>query len=654
MTVWPCPSQPVDCPNSQNSPLINNSSEAPDPPDFFGEAFGPTFVPPLGTTWGNPVGIGNCFSTVSQEAADLCAVGVVNGPTGPPGTWTGPTGQPVPPRHTFRSQAQTIDASCPDGSIYPYVVPAGMFSGPTQADANEAAIEWGMQQANAHLLCLSELPAIVCQGAAMNLNVFATSDFAAPPGANVWFTTGGLPDGVIFTGPPTGPATLTGTPHTPGSFGFTIGVTLPNGDNNLRFYEMTVAGVTNTPLPDAKIGQAYTASLEITGFNVPSFSLSGGSLPPGLAMDSVGNITGTATGNPLGYAFTVTVQDGFTGFRCDQTVEITTTAGCGSLPAINRTVVLTTPPSPFLATAFETAGSALVFLPAFAKGNAVQTWNLSNNALDLITPTDNADRGTAVYSPLTNRFWTGGGDAAGFMHLQEFVPSPLAYSGAGRDVIGDGSPVGIGFNIVNHLIYAVQVNKIFTVNPVSATVAGTWNLPGTVSSVNTTPTFDGGGKMYMGGQNAAGNALLLVFNNSSTPGLTNTFVLPDSGGGATPYSIAFAPTSGLVYLLTVDTGSGNYIALVVNPVTGGVVNTILLNAPFSPGTSAVFMTDNNLVGIALADQGVAFICALTNALLGYSGPLGGFGSQLTYVPAFNGVTFCDSSVNPNNADLLVS
>ena len=327
MTVWPCPSQGVNCPNFDDSPLINNSSEAPDPFNYFGEAYGPTFVPPLGTIWGNPVGVATCYSTVSQEDADLCAMTTVNGPSGPPGTWMGPTKQPVPPHHSHFNQLLTVDAMCPDGSIYAYVVPAGMFAGATQSDANQAAIEWGMQQAAEHLLCLSELPPIVCQGAEMNLSVVATSNFLDPTQANQWFTTGTLPDGVIFTGPPSGPATLTGTPLTPGNFAFNIGITLPNGDNNQRFYAMTVAGITNATLPNATIGAPYSASLMTLGYSHPLFTLVSGSFPPGLSMDSFGHITGTPAGSVASYNPVMVVQDGISGLQCNQSVRITTVGG---------------------------------------------------------------------------------------------------------------------------------------------------------------------------------------------------------------------------------------------------------------------------------------------------------------------------------------
>lgn len=654
-TNWPCPSKPVNCPNFDNSPLINNSSEAPDPPDFLGEAFGPTFVPPLGTTWGNPVGIGNCFSTVSQEAADLCAVGVVNGPNGPPGTWTGPTGQPTPPHHSFRSESQSIDASCPDGSIFPYVVPAGMFTGPTQADANEAAIEWGMQQANLHLLCLSELPAIVCQGAAMNLNVVATSDFVAPPGSNVWFTTGDLPDGVIFTGPPTGPATLTGTPETAASFGFTIGVTLPNGDSNLRFYEMTVAGITNATLPDAQIGQPYTQSLETVGFSVPMFSLSDGSLPPGLTLDGVGNITGTPTGDPLGYAFTVTVQDGFTGFRCDQTVRITTSAGCGAVPTITKSINLTN--NDHGTAAFKSTGAPLAFFPSISSTGDVTTWNLLTNATQTNTPADNNTRDFAAYDPAHDKFWTGGSTGGS---VERWTPSPLAYNAGSDwpDAPGESS-FGLGYNSDNGRLYYVSSTHMFTINTATSATAGSVTLGG-FDIFQTPAQFNvAGHRVYAAGLLTNGpftQCGLIVYSNADTPVEVSRWFFPTTDPADTffsPYALIYAPTVGLCYLGVVDSSSGDFSVLIINPATGALVASIPLNTPASTtfGATGYFDTVSNNVMMPLDDLGFAVICTQNNTLLGYAGSNTLNVQGGCYAPGFGGLSTTGSDT-PNKGALL--
>jgi putative Ig domain-containing protein/IPT/TIG domain-containing protein len=68
--------------------------------------------------------------------------------------------------------------------------------------------------------------------------------------------------------------------------------------------------VTTTSLPAATSGQAYSATLAATGGIAPySWSVTSGSLPPGLTLNSAtGQISGTSDGSGT-YSFTVTVTD---------------------------------------------------------------------------------------------------------------------------------------------------------------------------------------------------------------------------------------------------------------------------------------------------------------------------------------------------------
>jgi len=63
-------------------------------------------------------------------------------------------------------------------------------------------------------------------------------------------------------------------------------------------------------LPDALYKTAYNQTLTTSGGNAPiAWSLSGGQLPPGLTLSSVGVISGTATATGT-YSFTVKAADG--------------------------------------------------------------------------------------------------------------------------------------------------------------------------------------------------------------------------------------------------------------------------------------------------------------------------------------------------------
>ena len=110
---------------------------------------------------------------------------------------------------------------------------------------------------------------------------------------------------------------ISGTPTAAGSYSFFLAVTydkfptcqakVPSEDPFIINVNPAVQRlVVNTPpLPDANIGQAYTAPpLTASGGTVSSWSLASGSLPPGLTLASNGTISGTPTRSGT-FSFTV-------------------------------------------------------------------------------------------------------------------------------------------------------------------------------------------------------------------------------------------------------------------------------------------------------------------------------------------------------------
>ena len=128
---------------------------------------------------------------------------------------------------------------------------------------------------------------------------------------------GSLPSGLTIGPPLTGPSvTISGTPTSQGTFNFTVRVTDTLGQFADRALSITInlpapPNITITTLPAGTISQTYNQAVLATGKAPLTWSISAGTLPPGLILNpSTGTITGmpTATGT---FPFTVRVADTF-------------------------------------------------------------------------------------------------------------------------------------------------------------------------------------------------------------------------------------------------------------------------------------------------------------------------------------------------------
>ena len=139
--------------------------------------------------------------------------------------------------------------------------------------------------------------ALAAQGSPYSATLSATGGTAPYS----WILISGSPPSGVALSPA---GIISGTPVAVGTFTFTVEVTDDTAPTPLTAtgtLSISVAlaplSIRTTSLPDAIVGAAYGATLVAAGGTAPySWTLSGGSLPVGLALSPSGVITGTPTG----------------------------------------------------------------------------------------------------------------------------------------------------------------------------------------------------------------------------------------------------------------------------------------------------------------------------------------------------------------------
>ncbi|MBI4889841.1 MAG: putative Ig domain-containing protein [Acidobacteria bacterium] len=296
------------------------------------------------------------------------------------------TTSPLPNGSVGVAYSQTLQAT---GGVAPYIwsLTSGTFPAGLTI-ANNGAISGTPVQAGNYSFGVRVLD---------NTGASVNATFALTIGAGISITTPSLPNGAMGvaysqtlaasggttpyiwslsagTLPPglalANSGLLSGTPTVVGQYTFNIRVTDATAANSEKTFTITVnpgiAIITPSPLPNGAFGLVYFQTLLASGGVAPyTWSVSAGTLPPGLSLATNGTLSGTPTAGGV-YNFTARVTDNV-GTSATQNYQLTVSAGI---------TINTTSPLPD-----ASVGSNYSLTFGASGGSAPYTWTVFSGSL---------------------------------------------------------------------------------------------------------------------------------------------------------------------------------------------------------------------------------------------------------------------------------
>ena len=401
----------------------------------------------------------------------------------------------------------------------------------------------------------------------------------------IWaFQNGTNADGLSINA---GTGQVTGTPTAGGVFPMVVIVTDASGATVNATFTLNVLGVSTTTLPGATIGSAYSQSLAAVGGNgTLNWSVKGTNLPPpGLTLDSLGQISGTPTASGP-FPFVVQVTDSTTKLSATQALSITVAPVATIAPATlpNGTVNI-----PYTSTTLTVPGVA------------ISNWAVTTNTLPAGL---NLNASTGVIS--------GTPTAAG--------SSTFTISATPGSVAASLPPVVQSFTIVISAAPTITITGLPSVGVAATQSTATVTLSGAYPSDIT-------GTMTLTFAPAAGGAQNYDAKFATGTGTTVNFTIP---AGTTSFNVPviIGTVAGVITITTntsltsapiVNTITVNPAVPVITGVTPGAVNTggfsISVTGRSTPRnmTSALFhFTSPTGTSLASADITVPLTSAFTN------------------------------------------
>jgi len=325
--------------------------------------------------------------------------------------------------------------------------------------------------------------------------------------------------------------TVSGTPTVTGSYGFTVQASDASGQQVQTPASIAITGllaITTTSLPSGKVGALYSANVAANGGLAPySWNLTGGMLPPGLTLTTLGGISGTpATAGP--FSFTLQVADSGGG-TSSQTYTV-------SIAAATAPVVITTTSLPN-----GTAGTAYSSSVSATGGTSPYTWAVSAGALPagLVLSSGGGISGTPSAAG-SSTFALKVTDSSGGTSSQTYTVSIAP----GLVIMTTSLPSGYVGNAYSATLAASGGTTPYTWSILSGLIPPGTSLTTTTGTISGTPTSSGTYAVTVQVTDAVGHQISANLSIVVAAPLTITSASLPGGTGGVAYSATLTATGG--------------------------------------------------------------------------------------------------------------